>query len=371
MTPNPPCPSSSSARCSSSAPTASPWRASPAPRLIGRLGENGYKVAYSLLSLLGLILIGVGYDRYRESGYIPVWDPPVWTRHLALLLVWLAFVAFVAAYLPGRIKGALKHPMMVGIKVWALAHLLANGDLGSMLLFGSLLAWAVVARISVKRRSVAAAHGGPLAAPAGLPQRRARARHRHRGLSRLRDLAPPPADRRRGLAGAGLSSAATIRTMIDMRASPLGRLTRSEPSGRRARPRPLPALAVIRTPPSLAGPCTAEIAQAQAAVDARIEAIAGAGPTGSQSVGAQLHRQPTPGSMAQAEGRLGEGSVGERAVAALRAGAAGRCCRRRRTGAGRRWRRRGARSPPTAAGRRRLAGPGPRLAAARASDPAP
>jgi uncharacterized membrane protein len=138
----------------------------PRAAAIGRLGENGYKVAYSLLSLLGLILIGVGYDQYREAGTIPVWDPPVWTRHLALLLVWLAFVAFAAAYLPGRIKGALKHPMMVAIKVWALAHLLANGDLGSMLLFGSLLAWAVFARISVKRRSVAAAHGGPLVAPA-------------------------------------------------------------------------------------------------------------------------------------------------------------------------------------------------------------
>ena len=136
-------------------------------KLIGRLGENGYKIAYSLLSLLGLLLIGIGYDQYRESGYVQLWDPPVWTRHLALILVWFAFVAFVAAYLPGRIKGALKHPMMVGIKVWALAHLLANGDLGSMLLFGSLLVWAVFARISVKRRSVAAAHGGPLAAPAG------------------------------------------------------------------------------------------------------------------------------------------------------------------------------------------------------------
>jgi hypothetical protein len=80
----------------------------------------------------------------------------------------------------------------------------------------------------------------------------------------------------------------------------------------------LALLAVILTHgPSLAGPCTAEIAQVQAAVDARIEAIAGAGPMGSQSVGAQLHRQPTPGSMAQAEGRLGEGPVGERAVAAL------------------------------------------------------
>jgi uncharacterized membrane protein len=138
----------------------------PRAALIGRLGENGYKIAYSLLSLLGLVLIGVGYGQYREAGYIQVWDPPAWTRHLALLLVWFAFVAFAAAYLPGRIKGALKHPMMVGIKVWALAHLLANGDLGSMLLFGSLLAWAVVARIGIKRRSVAAAHGGPLVEPA-------------------------------------------------------------------------------------------------------------------------------------------------------------------------------------------------------------
>jgi hypothetical protein len=82
---------------------------------------------------------------------------------------------------------------------------------------------------------------------------------------------------------------------------------------------PATALVALLLPagPSFAGPCTAEIAQAQAAVDARIEAIAGAGPMGSQSLGAQLHRQPTPGSMAGAESRLGEGLVGERAVAAL------------------------------------------------------
>jgi len=140
----------------------------PRAALIGRLGEGGYKILYALLSLAGLLLIGIGYGEYREAGYIPVWNPPVWTRHLALILVWFAFVAFFAAYFPGRIKGALKHPMMVGIKAWAVAHLLANGDLGSMVLFGSLLAWAVFARISVKRRSVAAAHGGPLAAPAGV-----------------------------------------------------------------------------------------------------------------------------------------------------------------------------------------------------------
>ena len=75
----------------------------------------------------------------------------------------------VAAYLPGRIKATLKHPMLAGVKIWALAHLLANGDLGSILLFGSILAWAVLARISLKRRpfEVVRDHGGPVAGPAG------------------------------------------------------------------------------------------------------------------------------------------------------------------------------------------------------------
>ncbi|MCB5176829.1 MULTISPECIES: NnrU family protein [Microvirga] len=136
--------------------------------LVARLGEGPYKGLYSLLSLAGIVLISIGYGQYRGSGYIPVWDPPVWTRHLALLLVWFAFVFFVAAYLPGRIKRTLKHPMLAGVKVWALAHLLANGDLGSIVLFGSFLAWAVAARISVKRRDEAVPHGAPLEPPAGL-----------------------------------------------------------------------------------------------------------------------------------------------------------------------------------------------------------
>jgi uncharacterized membrane protein len=73
----------------------------------------------------------------------------------------------VAAYIPGRIRRALKHPMLAGLKIWALAHLLANGDLGSIILFGALLAWAVVARIAAKRRDEVGDHGGPAAAPAG------------------------------------------------------------------------------------------------------------------------------------------------------------------------------------------------------------
>jgi uncharacterized membrane protein len=140
----------------------------PRAAVIRKIGEGPYKGLYSLLSLAGIVLISVGYGQYRQAGYVPVWDPPVWTRHLALLLVWFAFVFVAAAYLPGRIRRTLKHPMLAGVKVWALAHLLANGDLGSILLFGSILAWAVAARISVKRRDEAVPHGAPVEPPAGL-----------------------------------------------------------------------------------------------------------------------------------------------------------------------------------------------------------
>lgn len=138
----------------------------PRARLVGRIGEGPFKIGYSLLSLLGLVLISVGYAAYRRDAWVPLWDPPLWTRHLALTLVAVAFVCVAAAYLPGRIKARLKHPMLVGVKVWALAHLLANGDLGSLLLFGTFLAWAVIDRIAIKRRDEAAAHL-PEAAPAG------------------------------------------------------------------------------------------------------------------------------------------------------------------------------------------------------------
>jgi uncharacterized membrane protein len=135
---------------------------------IARLGERPYKALYSVVSAIGLVLVIWGFGRYRANDWIDVWYPPVWTRHLALLLVWAAFICLAAAYLPGRIKAALKHPMLAGVKIWALAHLLANGDLGSMLLFGSILAWAVLARISVKRRrDEVVDHAGPLAAPSG------------------------------------------------------------------------------------------------------------------------------------------------------------------------------------------------------------
>ena len=138
----------------------------PRARLVARLGEGPFKLVYSLLSLVGLAVIAIGYGAYRRDAWMPLWDPPLWTRHLALTLVAVAFVCVAAAYLPGHIKARLKHPMLVGVKVWALAHLLANGDLGSLLLFGAFLAWAVIDRIAIKRRDEAAAHL-PEAPPAG------------------------------------------------------------------------------------------------------------------------------------------------------------------------------------------------------------
>jgi len=121
--------------------------------VVARLGEGTYKVVYSIVSLIGLVLICWGFARYRATGWIDVWYPPAWTRHIVVTLMWPASICLVAAYVPGDIKRVLKHPMLVAIKLWAFAHLAANGDLGSIILFGSILAWAVFDRITLKRRS--------------------------------------------------------------------------------------------------------------------------------------------------------------------------------------------------------------------------
>lgn len=133
--------------------------------LIARFGETGYKAIFAVLSLVGLVLIVVGFGKLQlHPGKNPqLWYPPMWTRHLALAVMLPAMIALVAAYVPSRIRTALKHPMLVAIKLWALAHLLANGDLGSLLLFGSFLAFAVYDRISVKRRGAM----GPLGTKTG------------------------------------------------------------------------------------------------------------------------------------------------------------------------------------------------------------
>jgi uncharacterized membrane protein len=121
--------------------------------LIARIGRGSYLGLFSLVSLVGLLLIGFGFARYRAAGLIPVWYPPAWTRHIVEGLMWPASIAVVAAYFPGNIKRVLKHPMLVGVKTWAAAHLCANGDLGGIILFGAVLAWAGYDRITLKRRS--------------------------------------------------------------------------------------------------------------------------------------------------------------------------------------------------------------------------
>jgi uncharacterized membrane protein len=121
--------------------------------LIARTGEMPYKGLFALVSILGLVLIVWGFAQYRTEGYIQVWAPPSWMRHVTVALVWPAIIFVTAAYIPGDIKRTLKHPMLVGVKLWALAHLLSNGDLGGIILFGSILAWAVYDRISLKRRT--------------------------------------------------------------------------------------------------------------------------------------------------------------------------------------------------------------------------
>lgn len=121
-------------------------------RLIERLGAGGYKGLYSAVSIIGFGLLIYGYGLQRAAGYTPVWEPPVWTRHLALLLNLPIFILLAVGKRPSWLLSRVKHPMLLAVKIWATAHLLANGDLGSILLFGSFLAWAVMARISVKRR---------------------------------------------------------------------------------------------------------------------------------------------------------------------------------------------------------------------------
>jgi uncharacterized membrane protein len=125
--------------------------------LVVRIGEWPYRGLFSLVSIAGIVLIGYGFASYRAAGFITVWQPPAWTRHIVELLMWPASIMIVAAYTPGNIKRVLKHPMLAGVKTWAVAHLCANGDLGGIILFGSVLAWAVYDRITLKRRSDAGA----------------------------------------------------------------------------------------------------------------------------------------------------------------------------------------------------------------------
>ena len=124
------------------------WRS----RTIERLGAKPWKGLYTVVSIAGLVLVVWGYGVARQQP-VQLWSPPVGLRHLAALLTWLAFVLLAAAEVPGnQIKARLHHPMLLGTKVWALAHLLANGTLAGAILFGSFLLWAVTLFASARRR---------------------------------------------------------------------------------------------------------------------------------------------------------------------------------------------------------------------------
>jgi uncharacterized membrane protein len=131
--------------------------------VIARTGLNAYRAIFALVSIAGLALIVWGYGEYRGHGWIQLWSPPAFMRHITVGLMLFAVIFMVAAFIPSHIKTRLKHPMLASIKTWALAHLLANGDLGSILLFGSFLAWGVYARIAAKRRGDL----GPKTEPSG------------------------------------------------------------------------------------------------------------------------------------------------------------------------------------------------------------
>lgn len=120
--------------------------------IIARLGEGPWKGLYSIVSVIGLVLIVWGYGLSRLDP-IMLWEPPLWTRHVAITLNLIAFVLFATFLVPsGRMKARLGHPMILSVKVWAFAHLLANGTLADLLLFGSFLVWAIVDFAASRRR---------------------------------------------------------------------------------------------------------------------------------------------------------------------------------------------------------------------------
>ncbi|MBL8324710.1 MAG: NnrU family protein [Rubrivivax sp.] len=133
--------------------------------MVARLTPNGWKGLYSLVSIAGLALIVIGFGAARQQPVL-LWVPPVWTRHLASLLVLVSLVMIAAAYVPGNhLRARLGHPMILGVKVWAFAHLVSNQMLAEWVLFGSFLVWAVFDYRAAKARDRAA---GVAAAPGRL-----------------------------------------------------------------------------------------------------------------------------------------------------------------------------------------------------------
>ncbi|MCU0951598.1 MAG: NnrU family protein [Burkholderiaceae bacterium] len=131
---------------------ADPWRNA----RVAAMGLNSYKALYSLLSVAGLVLIVYGFGAARQAPTV-MYATPTWAAHLAALLTIPAFILLAAAYVPGtRIKRAVGHPMVLGVKAWAFAHLISNGLLHEVITFGVLLAWSVLSYIAARKRDRAA-----------------------------------------------------------------------------------------------------------------------------------------------------------------------------------------------------------------------
>lgn len=134
-----------------------PWR----NRMVVKIGEWPWKGIYSLVSIVGFILIIWGYGSARYDSVV-LYNPPAWLLRFSLILFLPVFPLFLAAYLPGRIKAATDHPMLLSVKIWAVAHLLTNGSLVGVILFGSLFVWAVWDRISLQHRQSRPIPGAPI-----------------------------------------------------------------------------------------------------------------------------------------------------------------------------------------------------------------
>ena len=134
---------------------------------LSRLGEKGWKGLYSVVSLVGFVLLVWGYGVARQDP-VPLWTPSIGMRHLASLLTLVSFIFLAAAYVPrNAIKARLGHPMTLGVKVWALGHLLANHTLADLLLFGGFLVWSVLCFRAARARDRAAGTVRPAGTAAG------------------------------------------------------------------------------------------------------------------------------------------------------------------------------------------------------------
>ncbi len=133
-----------------------PWR----NRMVDTIGQWPWKALYGLAALAGLVVLIYGYGSIRYDAAV-IYDPPGWLKHLSIFALAPVFPLLLAAYLPGRIKSTARHPMLLAVQIWAFAHLLANGSLADVPLFGSFLGWAVWDRISLKHRQERAIPGAP------------------------------------------------------------------------------------------------------------------------------------------------------------------------------------------------------------------